>query len=338
MMKHYLFPVFAAGVLLLAGCSSKQYFEPEQTYDISHQAESSYAGAIIDKSRDGATLEGGRYIGKEGIGKITLDEGYRFLSESSRYVLAGNSSGELKLINKKSGKIKTIDLHIPVVAASVKNGLIAYILNNNAFGLYRIKDGKKLVENRSERTFAIDTRAASPLFVDTLVVMPMLDGKLIIFDINDPETAKVVYLSSEKIFNNIVYLSRTGDTLVAATPKKLLTLGGDGEFDYRANIAEVVISGNSIYLFSKEGEIIKFNILLDELARKKFKFAQFSAATALNGNVYALDKQGSLIVLSSDLTKYKIYDIGEVESPVFISGNRLYKDGNIINLEKLGYE
>jgi len=337
-MKHYLFPLLVAGTLLLSGCSSKQYFEPEQTYTVSG-AESSYGGVIVDKSRDGATLEDGHYIGRSGISKITLEEGYRFLSENSKYVLAGNSEGKLKLINKNTGKVtRTVDLHVPIVAASVRNGLIAYILNNNAFGLYRIKDSKKLIENRSERTYAIDTRAANPLFIDSLVVMPMLDGKLIIFDVNDPETAKVVYLSSEKVFNNIVYLSRTGDTLVAATPKKLLTLGSDGEFDYRANIAEIAISGNKIYLFSKEGEIIKLNIMLEELAKKKFKFAQFSAATALKGKVYALDKQGSLIVLNSDLTKYKIYDIGEVESPVFIAGNKLYKDGNIIHLDKLGYE
>jgi len=337
-MKRYLFPALAAGVLLFSGCSSKQYFEPEQTYEVSG-AESSYGGVIVDKSRDGATLEDGHYISKSGISKITLGEGYRFLSENSKYVLAGNSDGKLKLINKRTGEVaQTIDLHIPIVAASIKNGLIAYVLNNNAFGLYRIKDGTKVIENRSERTFAIDTRAANPLFIDTLVVMPMLDGKLIIFDVNDPENAKVVYLSNEKVFNNIVYLSRTGDTLVAATPKKLLTLGGDGEFDYRANIAEVAVYGNHIYLFTKEGEIIKFNVILDVLTMKKFKFAQFSAATVVKGKVYALDKQGSLIVLNSNLTKYKIYDIGEVESPVFISGNKLYKDGNIINLEKLGYE
>jgi len=337
-MKHYLLPLLASGALLLSGCSSKQYFEPEATFDVP-SVQHAYDGKIVDKSRDGATLEDGHYIGKSGLSKIVLKPGYRFLSESGKYVLAGNSDGKLVLLNKKTGKMeKEIDLHVPVVSASVRKGLIAYILSNNAFGLYRIGDGKKIIENRSERTFAIDTRAASPLFVDSLVVMPMLDGKLIIFDVNDPEMAKVVYLSSEKVFNNVIYLSRTGDTLVAATPQRLLTLGAAGEFDYRANIAEVAIAGKNIYLFTKEGEIIKFNVLLDTLAKKKFKFAQFSAATAVNGKVYALDKQGSLIVVDSGLKKAKIYDVGEVDSPVFIAGTKLYKDGKIIHLDKLGYE
>jgi len=337
-MKCYLFPAFAAGVLLFSGCSSKQYFEPEKTYSAS-VAENGYDGVITKITRDGATLADGHYIGKNGVSNLVLGEGYHFLSESDRYILAGDEDGKLKIIDKQKNKTyKEITFDMPIVSASVRNGLVAYILNNNAFGLYSIRQGKKIIENRAERTFAIDARAASPLFIDTLVVMPMLDGKLIIFDVRDPETVKVVYLSSDKVFNNIVFLSRTGDTLVAATPKKILTLGGEGEFDYRANIAEVAISGNRIYLFTKEGEIIKFNTLLDTIAKTKFKFAQFSAATVIGNRVYALDKQGALIVLDTDLKKYKIYDVGEVESSVFISGNKLYKDGKVIYLDKLGYE
>ncbi|QOR61553.1 hypothetical protein ACM66Z_08945 [Sulfurovum sp. ST-21] len=337
-MRTTILPLLAAGALLFSGCSSKQYFEPENTYSAS-MAESGYGGTIIDISREGATLSNGQYIGRNGIGKHVLGEGYRFLSESSSYILAGDDEGMLKVIDKSTGEtVRKISLSMPVVAASIKNGMIGYILNNNAYGLYRISDNRKIIENRSEQTFAIDTRAASPIFIDSLVVMPMLDGKLVIFDVRDPENAKVVYLSSDKVFNNIVYLSRTGDTLVAATPKKLLTLGSEGEFEYRANIAEVNIAGNNIYLFTKEGEIIKLDIMLKELAKQKFKFAQFSAAAAVDGKIYALDKQGSLIVLDSGLTQYKIYDVGEVKSPVFISGSKLYKDGTVIHLDKLGYQ
>ena len=337
-MKRILFPVLAAGMLLLGGCSSKQYFEPEQTYSV-NGAQSSYEGKIVDKSRDGATLEDGRYIGKSGVSTQVLPKGFRFLSENGSFVLAANESGDLKVIRKKTGKtIRTIALQIPVVSAAIRNGLVAYILNNNAFGLYSISKDKKLIENRSERTYAIDTRAASPMFIDSLVVMPMLDGKLVIFDVNDPENAKVVYLSSDKVFNNIIYLSRMGDTLVAATPKKLLTLGAEGEYEYRVNIAEVSLNGKSIYVFSKEGEIIKLNVLLEEQAKKKFKFAQFAAATALKDRVVALDIKGSLIVLNRTLSKYRIYDVGEVDSPVYIAGNKLYKDGTIIHLDKLDFK
>jgi len=336
-MRSLSLLLLAAAALLFAGCSSTQYFEPEQTFSAS-QATSVYGSKIIDRSRDGATLQNAQYIGKKGVQHINLGEGYRFLSENTVYVLAGDAEGKLKIINKKSGKVlRTVDLEVPIVSASIHNGTVAYILNNNAFGIYRISGDKKVMENRSEITYAIDTRAASPMFIDSLVIMPMLDGKLVIMDSRDPVDAKVIYLSSDKIFNNVIFLSRMGDTLVAATPKKLITVGVDGQMEYRANISDVAVSGNAIYLFSKEGEVVKLSRMLKELAVKKFNYAHFAAATAFGGKVYALDQKGALIVLSSDLKKYKIYDIGEVESPVFISGSRLYKDGKVINLSKLNY-
>jgi len=336
-MKGFSLLLLAAAALLFSGCSSKQYFEPEQTYSAG-SAVTAYGSKIVDLSRDGATLENGYYIGKRGVGRINLGKGYRFLSESSAYVLAGNPEGKLKIINKGSGKVlRTVDLEVPIVSASLHNGIVAYILNSNTFGLYRINGDKKIMENRSDVAYAIDTRAASPMFIDSLVVMPMLDGKLVVLDSQDPVDAKIIYISSDPIFNNVIFLSRSGDTLVAATPNKLITVGVDGEMDFRANISDVAVSGSTIYVFTKEGEVIKLNRALEEQARKKFKYAHFAASTVVAGRVYALDQQGSLIVLSPDLKKYRIYDLGEVESPVFISGTKLYKDGKIVDLSKLSY-
>jgi len=228
-----------SAVLLFSGCSSKKYFEPVQTFS-ADAAATSYGGTIVDQSRDGATLKSGHYIGKAGISKINLGAGYRFLSESSRYVLASNPEGSLKIIQKPSGAtFRTVPMTVPIVSASIKNGVIAYILNDNTFGIYSIAQNKKIIENKSEITYAIDTRAASPMFIDNLVVLPMLDGKLIVVDKNDPENATIIYLSSEAVFNNVIYLSRAGDTMVAATPKKLITIGTDGQEELRVNISDV---------------------------------------------------------------------------------------------------
>jgi len=332
------FVALAVTALIFSGCSSKQYFEPEQTFSV-NGASSSYGGTIIDQSRDGATLKSGRYIGKAGISNISLGENYRFLSESNTYVLAGSVDGMLKVINKKSGDIvRTVSMEVPVVAAGIENGMIAYVLNDNTFGLYNVSTDKKLIENRSEKTFAIDTRAATPMFIDNLAVIPMLDGKIVIVSKNDPENATVVYLSSDEVFNNVIYLNRTGNTMVAATAKKLITIGDAGQQELRENISDVAISNGQIYIFTKDGKVIKLDSTLNPVAQKKFKYVHFSAATAVGGKVYGLDQGGSLIVLNSNLSKYKIYDIGETDTPVFITGSKLYKDGKIIHLTKLGYE
>ena len=337
-MKGLSFVAFTIAALLFSGCSSKKYFEPAQTFSASN-ASTSYGGNMVDISRDGGTLENGRYIGKAGVGNITLGEGYRFLNESNGYVLAANAEGILKVIDKKTKEpVRAVSLHVPVVSASIKQGVIAYILNNNTFGIYQMADNRKVIESRSERTYAIDTRAASPIFIDNLVVMPMLDGKLIVIDAADTENAKVVYISSEKVFNNVIYLSRMGNTMIGATPKRLITLGDGGRQEYTANISEVAVDNGRIYLFTKEGEVLALNNNLEAVGTSKYKFAHFSAGTAFNGRVYALDQQGSLIVMNSALTKHKVYDLGEVEEPAFIAGTKLYKDGDIIELSKLGYE
>jgi len=337
-MKSLSLITFTLAALLFSGCSSKKYFEPEQTYSASN-ASSSYGGSIIDLSRTGGTLESGQYIGKEGIGSVSLGEGYRFINESSRYVLAGSVDGNLKVIDKKTKEaVRVVSLKIPVVSATIKNGVIAYVLNNNSFGMYQMSGSKKLMESRSETTFAIDTRAANPMFIDNLVVMPMLDGKLIIVSIADSENAKVVYISYEKAFNNIIYLERKGNTMIAATPTKLLTLGNAGQLEHRENISEVAYDKGTIYLFTKEGKIIALNSGLDIIGESKYKFAHYTAGTVFNGRVYALEQGGSLIVMNNDLTKHKIYDVGEVDEAAFIAGTKLYKDGEIIELSKLGYE
>ncbi len=337
-MKQLILIVFTALALLFSGCSSKKYFEPENTFSASH-ASKSYGANIVDLSRDGGTLSSGQYLGKAGISDISLGEGYRFLNESDKYVLAANPEGILKIIDKKTKEpIRAVSLHTPVVSATIKNGVIAYILNSNTFGIYLMKENRKIVENRSERTFAIDTRAASPMFIENLVVMPMLDGKLIIVNISDVESAKVVYISSETAFNNVIHLSRMGNTMVAATPTRLITLGNAGKQEYRANISEVAVDNGRIYLFSKEGQVIALSGNLEVVGETKFKFAHYAAGTAFDARVFALDQQGSLIVLNRDLTKSKIYDLGKISEPAFITGTKLYKDGNIIDLSKLRYE
>jgi len=48
------------------------------------------------------------------------------------------------------------------------------------------------------------------------------------------------------------------------------------------------------------------------VSEKKFKFAHFSVAALSNNKVFALDKQGYLIVANQSLSKHKVYKISEV--------------------------
>ncbi len=334
-MKQFAWVSVAFALLIFSGCGSKKYFEPEQTYKPAG-ATSGHNGKSVYLTRDGVTFDNQTYISKKGLGSLTLGAGDVYLSESPSYVLATNIEGKLSLISKRSKKVAhTIPFHAPVVSAGMKSGKIVYLLQDNTFGIYKLSSKEKLIESKSDDAFAVDARIASPIFVDNLAVIPTLDGKILIVDINNPDNAKVIYISSKTNLNNVIYLSRMGNLLVAATPNRVMTIGSaEGEFS--EGISEVAIANKGIYLFTKAGEIIKFSSSLKELARKKFKFAHFSVATAFGGRVYAMDQKGSLIVLSSDLKKYRIYDVGEVKDFAFVSGHRIYKDNQVISLDQLG--
>ena len=332
-MKQFIW-IFAA-ILLLSGCSGKKYFEPAQTLKPTG-AVGGHKGKAVYVTRNGVTFDNGTYISKNGPGREVLSRGNHYLGESPAYIIVANGAGKLSLISKKSKKIvHAVTFDAPVVSAGIKNGKIVYLLQDNTFGIYKLSSKEKLVENKSEDAFAVDARIASPLFVDNLAVIPTLDGKLLILDMQSPENARVIYVSSKSKLNNIIYLSRMGNTLVAATPSRIMIIGSS-EGEVTEGISEVAIAKGSIYVFTKAGEIIKYSSSLKQLARKKFKFAHFSAATAFGSRVYALDQKGSLIVLNSALTKNRVYDVGKVKDFAFASGHKLYKDNTVISLDKLG--
>jgi len=336
-MRKGLVSIIFALFFLFIGCSNKKYYEPKEIFSPAHAIVSS-SESINSLTREGATLESGNYLSKQGISSFSLEEGYRFLNEDGRYVLVSNPDGILKVIIKASHKTsQDINLLVPVVSATIHNDIIAYVLNDNSFGLYNMKTKQKLMQSRSGKMYVIDTRSASPLFIDNIAVFPMLDGKIIIVNSENTNSSRVVYISNEKVFNNVIFLGRIGDTLIASTPSKVLSFGSEKNI-YKANISEVAIDKEKLYLFTKEGSVKRLDTHLKVLAEKKYKFAHYSVATAFDNKVYALDQRGSLIVMNDSFTKDKTYALDKVEEPAYISQKKLYKDGKVIDLSTLGYE
>ena len=57
--------------------------------------------------------------------------------------------------------------------------------------------------------------------------------------------------------------------------------------------------------------------------------------TTHKNRVYALEKQGYLIVTNRNFTNTNVYKFPEVEWHSFVSGNRIYYDNNIIDLDSI---
>jgi len=293
---------------------------------------SSHGGKVLYQTRDGITFTNQTYVSKYGTSRFTLPTGQVYLSEDTTRVYTTNRAGELTILSRATGKpIQTVEFQAPVVSVAVKNNTLVYLLQDNTFGLYNLSTKTKTMENKAPDAYAVDTRIATPIFVDNLAVVPTLDGKLIVMDMGAPDNAKVIYISSQTSLNNIIHLSRVGNLLIAATPNRVMTIGSaEGEFDQ--GISEVAVEGNHIYIFTKNGEIIKVNPSLQVIAKAKFKFAHFAAATVRNGKVYALDHQGSLIVTDTNLKNQRIYAVDSVDEFAFISGDTIYTDGRMVRV------
>ncbi len=94
------------------------------------------------------------------------------------------------------------------------------------------------------------------------------------------------------------------------------------------------VDGSNILIFLKDGRILRTDTMLRVQDEKKFKFAHFVAGTLHGNRLFALEKQGYLIVTNRNFTKTDVYRVPEIDSSSFVSGKRIYYNGNILELKR----
>jgi outer membrane protein assembly factor BamB len=324
----------AVATIIFSGCSSKQYYEPANAFSLSTL---NMGDKIIHYSRDGATLESGKVLTKNQMVDLQLPQGFYFINNSANAAITADLHGNCNIVTK-NGIANSIKFPEALVAGTLVDKYLIYLLQNNHYGVYDLSQKKVIYDNKSNKAFAIDTRIANPLLVDKLVVIPTLDGKLTVLDLSTMKVVKEMYVSTEPTLNNIIFLGKLNNTLIAATPYRLLSISSRGKKELDTAISEVLTDNHSIFVFAKDGRILKLNEALSIEAEKKFKFAHFSVAALTQDKVFALDKQGYLIVANKNLSKHKVYKVSEVDSYAFVSQGKLYLDDEIIDLNQLTYE
>ena len=320
--------------LTLSGCGSRQYYSPEQTHSTSS---ANMGDSIVHYSRDGATLASGNVLTKNQMVKLKLEKGFHFINNAKNVAITADSQGNCNIVSAK-GTVASAKFPKALVAGTIIGKYLVYVLQDNHFGVYNFETKSVVYNNKSEKAYAIDTRIANPLHIDNLAVIPTLDGKLVILDLSTLKVSKEMYVSTEKSLNNVIFLGRLKNTLIAATPNKVLSISNKGKKELDKAVSEVVIDKDAVFVFAKDGKVLQLN---DELAinsEKKFKFAHFSVATVYDDKVYALDKQGYLVVSNKSFSKHKVYNVSEVEGYAFVSNGKIYYDGSIIKLNTLSYE
>ncbi|MFP6116168.1 plasminogen-binding protein pgbA C-terminal domain-containing protein [Helicobacter pylori] len=221
-----------------------------------------------------------------------------------------------------------IPLETFALSASVKGNLLAVVLADNSANLYDITSQKLLFSEKGSPSTTINSLMAMPIFMDTVVVFPMLDGRLLVVDYvhGNPTPIRNIVISSDKFFNNITYLIVDGNNMIASTGKRILSVVSGQEFNYDGDIVDLLYDKGTLYVLTLDGQILQMDKSLRELNSVKLPFASLNTIVLNHNKLYSLEKRGYVVEVDlNDFDSYNVYKTPTIGSFKFFSSNRLDK-------------
>lgn len=327
-MKYLSF--LAITLFVLTGCSTKQYFDPDDTTNFKTEYKTLDA-KIIDYNNNGATLENNKFISKDGISKNKLPKTFFFLNKSENSILASNNHAELLI--RENDTDTFLKFKSNIISAAKKGNTLAFVSVDNSIVIYDIET-KQIKHKQYLKASAInDIKIASAVFLDSIVLFPTLDGKIVIIDLNTNKQLQSINVDPSSDINNIIFLEAIGDNLVAATLNKIFTFN-NGKINIQDHdIKNVAVKNENIYISTLDGQIIKYDMNLVKKASKKFRFAKFYAIAATD-KLYALESQEFLVTMDMSLENKKVYDFDfSDDEKVITLGNKIYFEDKYIELK-----
>lgn len=186
--------------------------------------------------------------------------------QDGEYFTADNN-GNLKIFDNSYNEIYSFQFDASVVGVASNGDDLALVLANNTIVLANRSLGIKFSQTLTSAP-AQDSRTANPIFLDNIIVYPTLDGKILILSRNNLQIIKDVVISAENFFNNVIHLSVIGDKLIAATAKKIIVVSPARTLYLDADIKDVALSDDGIFILEKDGTIIKTDYNLRKIAEK----------------------------------------------------------------------
>ena len=293
-MKSILLSIVA--IALFTACSGKKYYEPEETSSNIELNKKSMSSSIKSMNRVGGTLEDNEVITKQGISSFKLPEGFEFLNfTDDGKVIATNYIDKI-LIGDRERTVKDV-----VVAASRKDEKLALIYSNNSMELIDINTDKTLFKEYLPLSLANDTRISNPLFMGNLILFPSLNGKVLILSSATNEVVRNISVETDSEFKNIISLDieKKSESLIVANPNKIVSISARDVISKDYDIRDMILKDGYIYIATVDGNIIKLTPNLEEVAKRKYKYAKFHAL-AYGSSLYAVESQGFLINISND--------------------------------------
>ena len=324
-----IFFLSALFIFIFTGCANKKYFEPEQT-DGSLDAKEIITPSFISSiNAKGATLDNFMVLDEVGITQNKLPNGFYFLNNIDGHIIAASKSKELLFVDTNI----TLEFKENVVSASFKDDILALVFANNSIGLYDIKNKIFKLKKYFNHSFLNDTRIAMPIFLNKIILFPTLDGQVIVVDKGSNKVVKTLSIDAKNEVKNIILLEVIDNIMIAASPSKIIVLNQGNIKTKEFFIQSYFLDDKFIYIASLDGTIYKFDLTLNMIAKKKFKFAKFQAL-ALGEYLYAIESQGFIVRLSKDFKQSNVYKFPfEEDEKMFVSKNKLYLENKLLILK-----
>ena len=322
--------IFTATVF--TACSSKEVYKPIHVVDDWKKSGKSEI-RIKNMSPDAALLEDQKVLALNKVVDVKIPETDKLLGYSDGWIISANIDGNLTLQNAQDTSIaEKFELKRTIATASVKDDILAVLFTNNEMALYSISKKTLLLKEQGEAPIVVNAKIVKPYFRGNIVLFSTLDGKVVVINSKIKKKLRTMIVSSEEYFNNVIYFDLIDNKIIAATGHKMLSVA---KKEIRANydIRTVVSDGKNIFIATKQGEIISFTSELQQNAKLKFPFAHFLGMIVSDDKLYVLEKEGYLIEISKDLSKYSVYSADISDGYVFITDKMFYVDDEYISVE-----
>jgi hypothetical protein len=336
MNRTYLVSLLLALFTLIStGCSEKNYFSPKKV-DGKIVYDGTLPAKIVEVGYHSATLENGEVITDKGVSSYHVPKGYRYITQSGNLVVAQGDCRPTILLNTETNSSETINLGRPLVAGLLmpEDNMLAFLIEGNSYGLYNYKERRVVAKYRSDTALTADIRIASPILLDQLLLIPTLDGKVVILNRHTGAKIREIIVGKGEVFNNIIFLNILGNRLVAATPHRIISVSPKLMDAQVMEISDVLFMKDSIYILSKDGTIYHCDTDLKIVESKKFPFAHFVGA--ISGEfIYLIEKEGYVIAITPDFSSYHILKLPEkIDGWFLATKDRLYYDQYYFKLHR----
>lgn len=331
-MKTLSLILISFSIILLSACSSKEVYKPVKVVD--NWKNSGNSDVLINAvSQDAALVEQRKVLAGGKVLDITIAEDEKLLGFSDGWVLSSNIDGNITLQSTQGKKVERLNLKKTVATASLNGDTLAVLFADNEMVLYSLASKTLLLKEQGNPPIVVNSRLVKPYFRDDLVIFATLDGKVVIINTQTKKRLRTIIVSSEEHFNNVIYFSLVDNKIIAATAHKILSLSQE-EARAPYDIRGVVADDKTLYVATKQGEILSLTSDLKQNAKLKFPFAHFLGLVVSGDKLYALEKEGYLIEMPKDLSSYSVYEADVEDGYVYINDKIFFVHDEYISVEK----